>query len=270
MALADFAGYKAALDAAIPVTWTKNALTCAASNLESYWVIAPLGGTTPSTAAAPSRSTTGNLWQTPQSAGAFANALYAAQVEIEAQWAGFAQTFILIDRLSHQGGLSGTVGASEQTTNLPTAALTRYTDGVGVMAALEWYTQTGATAVTVTARYTNQAGTGSRTTKVQNVVSNRVVDSFAPLCLQDGDTGVRSVEGVTLSASTLTAGNFGVTLFKPLMIIPGFSGIRNFKDNFFAAALEEIHDDACLSLLAICSTTSIPAHVGTLKVIEVA
>lgn len=269
MALADFAAHKSALDAAINVMFSKNALTTAAGNLESYHVIGPLGGSAPSTAAALSRSSAGNVWQTPQAAGAFANALYLAQVEIETFLASGVASLVLIDRLSHQGGLSGTV-ATEQTTNLPTAALTRYTDGVGVMAALEWYGATGATAVTATARYTNQAGTGTRTTKAQNVASNRVVDSFAPLCLQDGDTGVRSVEGVTLSASTLTAGNFGVTLFKPLAILPAVSGVRNFKDFFFTGGMSEIHDDACLGLLGMSNTTSIGVVQGVLKMIEVA
>ena len=269
MALADFAALKAALDSAVCVYWTKSAVTTAASNLENAWTIAPFAGATPTTSVALSRSSVGNLWQCPEPAGAFANALYPLQVETEAQ-PGSNAVILLADRLNHSGGLSGTVGASEQTTNLPTAALTRYTDGVGVMAALQWYTATGSTAVTATVRYTNQAGTGSRTSQTLNLPASRAVDSISIIPLQTGDTGVRSVQGVTLSATTGSAGNFGVTLFKPLAIIPLIAGVRNYKNFFFTASMEEIHDDACLWAMVMPAGSSVPIHQCVLKLGEVA
>jgi len=68
---------------------------------------------------------------------------------------------VAIDLLNVSGGLNGTV-TTEQTTNLPTAALTRHTSGEGVMIGLVIYVSIGATATTVTVKYTNQAGTANR------------------------------------------------------------------------------------------------------------
>lgn len=174
---------------------------------------------------------------------------------------------MLVDRLVHQGGLSGTV-TSEQTTNLPTAALTRYTDGAGVHIGLQIYTALGSTSVTVTARYTNQAGTGSRVTPAISLPSSPPAAAFFPLPLQEGDTGVRSVEGVTLSASTLTAGNFGVTLYKPLGILAPEAGptstqvssnsqnVMNEREHLLGGICTSIDPNSCLDLLVQAGSSS--------------
>jgi len=129
--------------------------------------------------------------------------------------------YIFVDRLSHQGGLNAT-GTGAQTTNLPTAALPRYTDGRDVMLGLEIYTQIGSTATTVTVSYTNESGTSGRTTPavVFGGTGTREVGRFMVFPLQAGDSGVRSVQSVTVAATTGTAGNFGVVLFKPLFMVP--------------------------------------------------
>ena len=60
---------------------------------------------------------------------------------------------ILMDRLAHMGGLSGTI-TTAQTVNLgivtPASQGRCGTDGTGVLWCLEWYTDTGSTAVTAT------------------------------------------------------------------------------------------------------------------------
>jgi hypothetical protein len=166
--------------------------------------------------------------------------------------------FMLIDRLSHQAGLVVTT-SSAQTTNLPTAALTRYTDGVGVMMGLSIYTGLRGSFFTssVTVSYTNQAGTSGRTSISQifprDNVTNKI-GAFYILPLQQGDYGVRSVESVTL-ASTGTSGNFGVVLFKPLTIVGRKNitnfGQANFLDGKMLGSLPEIQDDACLSIFGV-------------------
>lgn len=158
---------------------------------------------------------------------------------------------LLADRLSHQGGLSGTV-TTTQTTNLPTAALTRYTSGEGVWIAITVYSQVGSTSATVSASYTNSAGvsgkTASATWNPSGSYNNRDYGVLF-LGLQRGDTGVRSVESVTLSGSTGTAGNFGVTLIKPLaMSILGMSDLlnANFVDGNLIGGIPSVPNDACL------------------------
>lgn len=156
---------------------------------------------------------------------------------------------LLIDRLSHQGGLSGTT-TSTQTTNLPTAALTRYTSGVGVYAAIEVYSALGSTNAVWTIVYTNQAGTGSRSATVI-LADTPSLNAFIPMPLQGTDTGVKSVESVTLTPSTGAAGNFGVTLFKPLVWIPALPTRMGRQNDIFDMPgwNTPILDAACLQLL---------------------
>ena len=180
----------------------------------SSWTRSANAGAAPSTAAACSNTTIGaiNLEST------VGNGTSQFVISGVSGITSSGANVLICDRLSHSGGLDATV-TSPQTTNLPTAALTRYTSGVGVMIGLEIYVALGTTATTATVSYTNQDGTAGRTTKpivIGSTLANAA--SLILLCpLQDGDTGVRSVESVTLAASTVSAaGNFGVTLFKPL------------------------------------------------------
>lgn len=223
----------------------------------SFWLKAPNAGSAPGAAAACDRTTAGALGQLNQA---------TSQALLFVRLCGyFPGTWLLCDRLSHQSGLDGTV-TTAQTTNLPTAALTRYTDGVGVMALLEVYTQIGATATTVTCEYTNDAGTTGRVSPAIGGFGNtnqRETSRAWILPLQQGDRGVRAVASVTLAASTGTAGNFGVTLFRPLVAIPasrmgqqgGQGGTTTEQDALVSGGcqLAPILSDACLFWLHISS-----------------
>ena len=173
----------------------------------------------PTTAVSLSYSTD-PLWSFPHPVG---SAVHVTQVRCGADSDSGRAAGILIDRLGHTGGLSGTV-ATAQTTNLPTAALpTRATGGAGVMAALQIYTTLGATNANVTCSYTNQSGTAARTGTAEFVITP-ISTLVYPFTLEGADSGVRSVESVTLSVSTGTVGDFGVLLYKPLMVVSPGSG----------------------------------------------
>jgi hypothetical protein len=184
------------------------------------------------------------------------------------------QAVILVDMLNVSGGLSGIV-TTAQTTNLPTAALTRFTSGEGVMAGLCIWSSVGGTATTVTVSYTNQAGTpGQISTATQIGGSNvaNTVGRILPIPLAAGDTGVQSVESVTLAGTTGTGGNFGVCLFKPLAMLAmnDFQGAQVFdaiSTGGFTGALAEVHPDACLSVFGIGNVSQ--AVVGSIILAEV-
>jgi hypothetical protein len=179
---------------------------------------------------------------------------------------------ILVDRLSHQGGLSGTSTAA-QTTNLPTAALTRYTGGDGVMIGLQIYTQIGATSTTVSASYTNQAGTPGRTTPLAAFGNSGYREALRviQLPLAAGDTGVRAVASVTVTATTGTAGAFGVVLFKPLAMFvadtDGGQDIFSMIDGGMAGLLPVITSGAYLEMFHYCVASTVNI-TGTLAVTE--
>ena len=276
-ALADYAALKASIESGKPYFFNKSATVSGqATKLHGTWGVNPGAGATPSTAAACDANTVGALLTDPKITS-LTNSYYASMVEMAgANRAN--QSFILIDRLSHQGGLSGTATGA-QTTNLPTAALTRYTSGVGVMAALEVYSAVGASATTASVSYTNQDGTSGRTSK--DVAFGGADDGntgqrrFIILPLQDGDTGVRSVESVTLAASTGTAGNFGVTLVKPILLLPNVMACihaaqQRCINSFFGGhgSCERVLDTACLTMLFVQDVSSSPIFMGAIYLAE--
>jgi hypothetical protein len=229
---------------------------------------ASVPGVAPSTAVVPDNTTAGSLGQGNASASGLRLARLVANSSSAAPFC-----LVLCDRLSHQGGLSGTTTGA-QTTNLPTAALTRSTDGIGVMAAVEIYTQLGATPQTFTCSYTNEAGTAGRTSTAVplggSAVQEVLINKFQIMTLQAGDRGVKSVESLTLSASTGTAGNFGLTLFRPIMTFPGIYDEAQEFDAILGlgANMHLIAQNACLFWLVATTTGTIPSHCVDLKLIE--
>lgn len=134
---------------------------------------------------------------------------------------------LLVDLLAANDNISATSTAS-QTVN--TSALLRYTSGTGVYVVMEVTTQLGGTPANITLTYTNQAGTGSRSTGAQALTTGGVVRRLQPtaygplMLLQSTDRGVRSVESAQLSAS-MAAGVLAVLLYKPLAVVPLLSNL---------------------------------------------
>lgn len=265
MSITTYSEYKTKVETAQPLPFTIGNLGVGITFIGSAWTIAPLSGAAPTTAAALNMSTTGAMFAS-NLQNSYTNDRFIGKTELN-QLSGNTGFVMLIDRLSHQGGLSGTV-TTPQTTNLPTAALTRYTSGVGVFAALEIYGAIGATPATATISYTNQAGTSGRTSKpvLFGGSGPNAIKAMATIPLQDGDTGVRSVESVTLSGSTGTAGNFGITLYKPLLMIPvlgNFTERQTIHDAVLGGAMVMplIEDNCCLNFIG--RTNNVVANVIT-------
>lgn len=166
--------------------------------------------------------------------------------------------FVLCDRLSHQGGLDGNVSGT-QSVNLPTAALTRYTDGIGVFIGLSVYTGVGSTATTITATYTNSDSVSGRITSAISFsnINAGTTGQLVFLPLQAGDKGAKSVESVTLAASTGTSGNFGVVLYKPIGVwLASNTGNSTscMPTGTMMGGLPQIQDNACLFFLSLTNT----------------
>jgi hypothetical protein len=236
------------------------------SPLVSSWVNGTGGGAIPLTAEAPSITTLGAINQE-STIGESGYEHVVARTSFNSS-VGIA-TPILADRVSHQGGLSGIV-TTAQTTNLPTTALTRSTSGVGVMAAVEIYTQIGTTQTTATVSYTNQAGTSGRTSQPFLIggTGYREAGKVLTIMPQDGDTGFRSVESLTLLATTGTQGSFGITLFKPIhRNHPVAAGLEQYGTNTFnnlvggGMQFEVPPEEACLFVLS--HTSGATAITGT-------
>lgn len=250
MPITDFPTYKDLLGTPPEITDINcGSLTTVAGRHYDLWTTAVPVGVAPTTSVVPTNATTGSMGQ--QNGGSGTLGIIGARFS-----SLNAGNYVAIDRLCHSGGLSGTV-TTAQTTNLPTASLTRYTSGVGVMIGLTIYTQIGATATTVSATYTNQGGTGGQVTPtvVFGGTGFREAGRIVMLPLAAGDTGVQAVASVTVTATTGTAGNFGVTLFKPLYVIcnSDTSGVTagGFVSGGTFGGIPEIVDNACISFMCI-------------------
>ena len=177
----------------------------------------------------------------------------------------------LYDRLADYRGLSGTSTSAQNTTSL---AVNRYTgtESIGNQIWLEIYTIVGATATTATVSYTNQAGTSGRTSKavVFGGTARREATRHIRVPLADGDTGVRSVESVTLAATTGMAGDFGVTIAREIAsFIIGSAGSGALTDFLTQLpSLPEIKTDACLTFSLFAATTTSPNLFTTLSMVE--
>lgn len=227
------------------------------STLVSSWANYNLGGIAPSAPVALDQSNAGALLKHPRLPGTSSKSLWLVEAEFMygGPIAGNKACAILYDRLSHMGGLDGTA-TTAQTTNLPTAALTRYTDGVGVGIFLETFASIGNTGTTIQLSYTNQAGVAGQLTPPMlfgGTAAGGSNSSILPVALADGDTGCRSVESVTIAATTGVVGNFGVVLMKRLGLLPPDTGSmverQAYRQMFFGGGIVEILPDACLTVV---------------------
>ena len=228
-------------------------------------------GAVPTTVVAPTSATDGAFEYRDAATGTnYLTSFYAHSVAETNQI-----SYLLYDRLLHIGGLDGTV-TTAQTVG---GTITRNTGGVGNQIWIEHWTDVGSTETTLTASYTNQAGTSGRTTQALPFGRTSIGDYMCqPLILQAGDTGVQSVESVTLAATTGTAGDFGVKIIRPLARTNPYTSGNIHSPNLDAdwnklnngqgpLALE---DGTCMCLMEYSIGTGEIESSGHIEIVEVA
>jgi hypothetical protein len=226
----------------------------------------PAGGATPGAVSIPTRSTTGAL---PFLAATGGRDTHLIGASITPTTAG---VYLLYDRLMHVSGLSGTLTTAQtvQGTHPGTPAITRNTGGAGNIAWYEIYTLVGTTGTVLTMNYTDQNGDAGTSTINIGSTGFREVTRAQRIQLAAGDTGIRSIQSVQLTATTGTAGDFGLTLAKPLAWIPvGAAGTAGWRDYTTGLpGIPVIDPDACLALMFIPSANTAPEVWGSLATIE--
>ena len=234
----------------------------AAGNYVSMWRATgqPGQGAIPAAAAVCNNALTGAVGFAQQTAPATSYGAY-----LEAVFSNSAMTLEVHDRLMHMGGLNGTL-TTAQTVGIDLNGVTadnmvarigdsNYSD---VQWWLEWYTATGSTAVTATVSVTYNNGTTG--TLSASLAATRPAGFMLPLngLIPSAAAGkfIRAVTSVTLSATTGTAGSFGVTATRIRM--SQSCPLANFKSSsdWAALGLPKIENSACLFPIALTSTTS--------------
>ena len=200
---------------------------------------------------------------------------FAQQVDPSTSYLGYfeavcsnpAVTLEIHDRLMHMGGLNGTLATAQAASvdlsaNLANSNLAarigdpNYSD---VQWWLEWYTDTGATATTVTVNVTYNDGTTGNLTAASLAASRRA-SFLLPLngLIPAAASGkyIRAVNTVQLAATTATAGNFGVTATRPRGSLGCPVANIKWSADWASLPVSETPNDSCLFVIQIAGTTS--------------
>ena len=185
---------------------------------------------------------------------------------LEAVCSNSSVTLEVHDRLMHRGGLVGNL-SSAQSAGVDLNGVTgdNMAERIGdtnfsdVQWWLEWYTDTGSTVVTATVAVTYNDGSTGNLTGI-SLAATRRASFMQPLngLIPAAAAGkyIRSVDTVTLGATTGSAGNFGVTAtrLRASLLCP----VANLKWSADWAALpvSEIPNSSCLFMLQIAGTSS--------------
>lgn len=187
---------------------------------------------------------------------------------------GVPGTLTLVDLQGYYPGISNNTIAAQTLTGTPTL---RYANGDGLRMYQVQTATAGATAQNMAISYTNQAGTSGRgLAAVTSMTASAIVghvshsgvaaNNYGPfLPMQGGDSGVRSVQTVTMSAAN--TGTFALCIARPIATISlGVASLYHEKDmiNQFPS-MPIIRDGACLVWLytagaATASATTFFGH----------
>jgi hypothetical protein len=188
---------------------------------------------------------------------------YLARLQAAASQSG---TLLLCDRLWHNGGFTITSNTAQTVNSAtwPARDADGTTNGNGVILGLEISASAGAAAPTITVSYTNQAGTGSRTATNSFATANSpAAGSFFPIGLQAGDTGVRSVQSLTLSVSWVS-GTMNLVAYRVLAALELTGVFTPNAIDALTSGFPRLYDGSVPFFIFIPSTTTssnISGHV---------
>lgn len=251
--------------------WAKTSISNQAAGIWcSLWRATgdPQQGAIPTSAAACDDTLLGGY---PLSAPVVGEQLYIAKAFMQS---ANVVSLVVYDRLAHMGGLSGTV-ATAQTVNLSVATAAGQgrcqANGSDVQWMAEWYTDTGGTAVTMTASYTDEGDVSGCTTPSISLGATRRASMCYKFDPQQSGAGryIKSIQTLTLSATTGTAGNFGVTARKKLFEIPLLTGNGSMSMDFASLAFPLIKEQSCLEILLMQTTTTSGQQIGSMDIVSI-
>ncbi len=234
----------------------------------------PGQGAIPAAAAACTNALTGSIQFNQQTAPA------TSYLGIfEGLCSNISTTLEVHDRLAHMGGLSGTVTTAQTVgidlstmlgSNNITARIgdTNYSD---VQWWIEWYTDTGATSVNATVAVTYNDGTTGTITITgigATVRASRMLPLNGMIPAVDSGKYIRSVNTITLSATTGTAGSFGVTATRYRACVYKPIANARFTNDWAALGLPEIYNSSCVFCVQIAGTTTTGTVRATGKIIH--
>lgn len=241
----------------------------------SMWAVGSMpaagsfGGTTPGAWTAQNAATAGALF--------FANPTGPDTLHIVTfgcnPSAASVGTLMLYDRLGQIEYLPLQDGSLPEVTAITSDFTARLASGEGAQVFAEVTTSAAAgAAVFQITSYTNQAGTAGRQSEIITctAITSAATGRFPYtnkwfIGLQAGDTGVRSIEEVTLTTNSSTASaKMNLVAARPLAYIPmNTANVHVERDMVLATVkLPRVRDDACLAFALLSAGTGTPSLNG--------
>lgn len=161
------------------------------------------------------------------------------------------------DRLWQNSGfvVTSTGAQTINSVTLPARDVNASTNGEGVFFGMEVATVLGAGTPTLTVTYTNSAGTTGRTGTIGPINTTSSVGSFYPMVMQSGDTGVRSIQSITSSA-TMTSGAVSFLMYREIAALPMASANFGIDRDAVALGLPQAIDATVPFLMVLATGTS--------------
>lgn len=271
MAITTADGLTSAIANARPNSFLKSAVTAEAiGRFHSYFLVTgkPGAGVAPSVGLNGETVTQAKAGTFPFTDPGGASTGYLAQFRAGLATAG---QIVLYDRLWQNSGIAVATTTAQAITPvaLPARDATGTTNGVDVEAWLECYTATtNAGAVTnTTISYTDEAGNAGATGALDpDWPATAVAGTMVPFRLASGDSGVRSVQSITLGTS-YAAGAVGIVLLRRLATIDVTVANTGQLLNFFDLGTR-LYAGSALCLMALVSATAFGMVSGHIRTIE--
>ena len=180
-----------------------------------------------------------------------------------------AGRLILADRLWHNSGLNVTLNTAQTVNSVawPARDVNGSTNGEDVMIGLEGSTVMGAGTPSLTMSYTNSAGASGKTSVAVAAPATMAVGSFLELPLAAGDTGVRSIQSFTQSA-TMTSGVHRLVAYRILAEMDIIVANVGVVMDIFQLGKPPMYDNTVPFLLWLPTTTTAPTLMGSFGVVQ--
>ena len=185
-------------------------------------------------------------------------------------------SFVVADRLWHNGNISPTTTTAQSITSptWPARDISGATAGDGVHVGLEVESAMGAASPSsATISYTNTAGTAGRTGTITFTasMSSAPTGAFYPFRLQSGDTGIKSVESITLGVSWVS-GTCHLVAFRPIFAggsaLGSVVGSASRDFDFMEVGLSKMYNSSVPFLLSYSSSGSAMPIEGLFSVTQ--
>lgn len=168
---------------------------------------------------------------------------------------------ILCDRLWHNSGFTITTTTAQTVTSaaFPARDNNASTNGEGVMVAIEVSATLGNGVVTnTTMSYTNESGTAGRTATIASFPATALAGTFVPLDLAAGDTGVRSIQSLTLG-TTYVSGTVHLVAYRPIAFANGGASGQVTARDGVQLGLPRMYDNSVPFMLLLPTATAVGA-----------